>query len=192
MYLKEEFTKNNDLIILYSGGADSRLLLEKAKIENKNPLCLLIDYNQLHKEELEKALYLLRDKHINFELIKLENFNVRSALTTKEKGLYGNNVSQYNVPNRNMILLSLGIAYAENYNINTVWYGANYSDRLGLFPDCYSEWIEKLNELINITTTKKIKVEAPLLRYTKDMVINELNTYEINKDEYFSGYGDLT
>ena len=37
-----------DLVILFSGGADSTLLLKIAEKINRKPLALMIDYNQLH------------------------------------------------------------------------------------------------------------------------------------------------
>ncbi len=189
----ENKTKSiNNLIILYSGGSDSRLLLELATKMYYSPMCILIDYNQKHRMELIKAKQTLMNKKIKFESIKLQNFNVRSALTTKEKGLYGNNVSQYNVPNRNMILLSIAVSYAENLGINKVWYGADFSDRLGFFPDCYQEYVVKMNDILNDVTSFPIKIEAPLLGMSKEMVFNMLTSYNINDTEYFSGYGKLT
>ena len=44
-----------DIIMLYSGGSDSYLMLHLAKMARKNPYCLLIDYGQKHIKELEYA-----------------------------------------------------------------------------------------------------------------------------------------
>ena len=41
-----------DLVILFSGGADSVLMLEMALELEMSPFCVLIDYEQLHIEEL--------------------------------------------------------------------------------------------------------------------------------------------
>ena len=46
---------NCDLVVLYSGGADSTLLLNLAKSVKREPLALMIDYNQLHGDELFHA-----------------------------------------------------------------------------------------------------------------------------------------
>ena len=43
----------HDIVVLYSGGSDSRMLLELAKDMGLSPYCILIDYEQLHKEELK-------------------------------------------------------------------------------------------------------------------------------------------
>ena len=48
---------NNDkVVILYSGGTDSTLLVELARSLNKEIFCVLISYNQLHIKELEFAM----------------------------------------------------------------------------------------------------------------------------------------
>lgn len=178
------------VVILYSGGADSRLMLELAKDLKLEPTCILVDYGQLHKEELELAVKILKQKIIKYKVVKIEGYDVKSALTTGEKGLY-KNVSQWNVPNRNMLLLSIACGFAESEGISKVWYGADFSDRQGCFLDCYQEWVLKLNELLKITTSNSIQVYAPLLGLTKQDVLDLLNADGIFKDEYFSGYGDL-
>lgn len=177
------------IIILYSGGADSRLMLELAKDLNKEIHCISINYGQ-QMPELETAKDVLQELNIKHTHINIKNLALKSALTSNEKGLY-ENVSIWNVPNRNMILLSFACAIAENENTPLVWYGADYSDRLGNYPDCYQEWVVKFNELLKITTANKIEVQAPLLGLTKQSVLDLLKSRNIAEKEYFSGYGDL-
>ena len=58
--------EKEDLVILFSGGADSILLLELAAQLEKNPFCVLFDYNQKHVQELNFAKkYLNKRKNIH-------------------------------------------------------------------------------------------------------------------------------
>ena len=53
-----------DLLILYSGGADSTLLIERALASGRKPYCVMIDYDQNQKIELEFAKRYLNEKSV--------------------------------------------------------------------------------------------------------------------------------
>jgi 7-cyano-7-deazaguanine synthase len=179
-----------DLVILFSGGADSVLLMELAKSIKRKPLALIIDYKQLHSKELEKAQeYCIKNK-IEYKIVNLENYNVRSGLTTGEKATY-KGVHDMNVPARNTIFLSIAAGIAESNNIKKIWFGADMDDYYNKFPDCFQNYIEKINELFKIAFSYPIFVEAPLLGFSKDNVKSMLNFYMIKENEIFSGYGDI-
>ena len=179
-----------NLVILFSGGADSVLLMEMAKSMEKIPLALMINYGQKHIEELTKAVKYCRKNNIKYREVDLCNYNVRSGLTTGEKGTY-EGVHVMNVPARNTIFLSIAAGIAESNNIQEIWYGADWSDRENLFPDCYQEYIFRMNNLLEIAGVKPIKVYAPLLGFTKDYVLSMLKYYGVKEEEYFSGYGEF-
>lgn len=179
------------LVILFSGGSDSVVLVEIAKeLKIEDIYCVLVDYGQKHIEELEVGKKYLQEKNIDYQVIEIKNLSIRSALTSKEKNLY-EGVSEWNVPGRNTFLLGLAISVAESKNYNTIWYGADYSDRLGLFPDCYQEYVVLINKISEYTTLGKIKIEAPLIGLTKETIISILESKKIPTTKYFSGYGNL-
>jgi len=126
-----------DLIILYSGGADSRLLLEMALKLKKKPFCILIDYEQLHQEELSFAKSQLKKLNIKYRIIQIKDLKINSGLTGNGQKNNSGKVHSMYVPGRNTIFLSLAFSVAESKNINTIWVGCNWDDRLNLFPDCY-------------------------------------------------------
>lgn len=182
-----------NLIILYSGGADSRLMLEMALAREMKPYFVLIDYGQAHKEELEVAKKHLIDKELNFQVVKISGLNVNSGLTgSVTQGLY-EGVHSHHVPGRNSIFLSLAFSIAEANGVDTIWYGPDYDDRIHLFPDCYQEYVVKVNELFEVAGSKKIKVEAPLMGMTKEMILDLLDKqYGVDAKEVFSGYGKFS
>jgi len=177
-----------DLIILYSGGADSTLLLEMALKIGYRPLCLIFDYGQIHSKEIEFAKAYCGRRGVSFQVIKA-NLEATSFLLGNDIEPYPN-VHEMFVPSRNLRFIADAAAVAETNKIGQIWYGADYSDRINLFPDCYQEWVVRLNELLKINGSFPIQVEAPLLGFTKDMVIEYLETYGVKEEEVYSGYGD--
>jgi 7-cyano-7-deazaguanine synthase len=178
---------NYDIVILYSGGADSTLLLEFAKRMGKTPYCLLIDYSQLHIEELSFAKEYCEKNGLNYRKISLNNLALRSALTTGEKNLY-TGVSEYHVPGRNTMFLSVAFSVAEALGVSEIWYGPDFSDRENLFPDCYQEYIYRINRLFEVAGVNPIKVYAPTLGLTKEMVIKLLKVFGVKEEDLYSGY----
>ena len=183
--------KKYDLVILFSGGADSRLMLEIALSNGLNPYCILIDYGQLNRQELNFAETQLEKKGIDHNIYNV-NIPVGSGLTTGEKGTY-DNVHEMHVPGRNLMFISLAASIAESKNINRIWLGADFSDRLNNFPDCYQEWVYRVNDVLNINGSIPINLEAPLLGMNKELILSSLeNNYNVDiEKEIFSGYGDL-
>jgi len=180
-----------DLIILYSGGADSRLLLELALSLGKYPHCVLIDYGQHHKEELEFAERQLTKLDIKHQTVELSNLQVNSGLTgtgvKNDSGL----VHEMHVPSRNLMFVGIAASIAESKEINQIWYGADYSDLLNNFPDCMPDWIDSVNDLLQINGPSPISFQAPLMGFSKELVLGLLNRLGVSENEVYSGYGDL-
>jgi 7-cyano-7-deazaguanine synthase len=180
------------IVILFSGGADSVLLLEIAKRMNLRPFCLMINYGQAHVEELVFAQKYLTEQNIRYQVVAITGLNVDSGLTGDgEKGRY-EGASIYYVPGRNTIFLSLAFSIAESRGISEVWYGPDFSDRVGLFPDCYQEYVVKMNEVFKVAGSKLITIYAPLLGLTKEMVLKMLDSFGVDRSKLFSGYGAFT
>jgi len=177
---------NYDLILLFSGGLDSTLLLAMASEMSMRPLCILFDYGQHHVEELEYAVKTCDDYNAQYLKFKI-GLPVDSKLTGDSKTYEG--VSEWHVPSRNLIFMSMAVSVAEDKGIPLIWFGANYEDREKLFPDCYQEWIYSLNQLLSINGSMKIKVEAPLLGMSKETIKQLAHYYSINEKDVFSGYG---
>jgi len=181
-----------DVVILFSGGADSVLMLKFAEIMKRKVHAVMVDYGQLHIEELEYAKKFLDENNIENTTIKISGYNVNSGLTGDgQKGGY-DGVSIYNVPARNTIFLSLAYGIAESKGIDEVWFGADMSDYFGKFPDCAQEYVGRVNHLFEISGVKPIKVRAPLLGLTKEMVLEMIESYGISTDKIYSGYKEFS
>jgi len=180
-----------NVLILYSGGSDSRLMLEIAINGGYEPYCLLINYEQLHHEELKFASEQLTKKGINFHEVSINNLKVNSGLTGDGIKNDTEVVHSMHVPGRNSIFLSLAFSVAESKNIDTIWIGCDLDDSINLFPDCTQEYLLKMNEAFKFAGPKPIKIEAPILGISKNTVNDILRNMDIKIDEVFSGYGNL-
>lgn len=180
-----------DLVILFSGGSDSRLMLEIALSNGMNPYCILIDYGQAHKEELKFAKKQLEKRSIKYGVYDI-NIPVDSGLTGNLNQATYEGVHTHHVPGRNLIFLSLAASIAEAMGISKIWYGPDFSDRENLFPDCYQEWVVKVREVLNINGSIPLELEAPLLGMTKELILSTLRTtYGVDVEkELYSGYGE--
>ncbi len=180
------------ILILYSGGADSRLMLQFALNMGYHPECLLINYNQRNSDELKVAEIQLEELNIPYQTIPLTFMSqIDSGLTGDGKKNTTGEVHEMHVPGRNTIFLSVAYSIAETSDIDTIWIGCDWSDRLNLFPDCYQEYILAINNVFEIAGPIPITVEAPLMGLSKDNIIKLIGSFGISSDEYFSGYGEL-
>ena len=182
--------KDNRVLILFSGGSDSLLLLLLAKQMKKEACALLINYGQLHIAELDLAKKYLIENKIPYSEVAISGLSANSGLTgSGTQNLY-EGVHSHWVPGRNTMFLAVALSEAECRGITEIWYGPDFSDRVGLFPDCYQEYVVKIDELFKSAGSYPINVRAPLMGLTKEMVLELLDSYGINKDEIYSGYGE--
>tara|TARA_R110000824_G_scaffold62094_2_gene164632 strand:+ start:319 stop:906 length:588 start_codon:yes stop_codon:yes gene_type:complete len=169
----------HNLLILVSGGADSRVLVEWAvnllNEEPYNPILLHFtwDYPSVIQEETS-----FRNTHPELLHISLElpmHFK-----QMPEDGAPGPRV----VAARNQIMLSHAINFAAAHDIPTIWYGATAADQAD-YHDCRPEFIQDMNEL---SAPWGIKIEAPAITLMKRAVWEQLRYFEVEAHEVWSCY----
>ncbi len=178
---------STEVVILYSGGLDSAILIWMARMLGLKPYCLIIDYGQKHIKEIECAKIMCREMSVPCRIIKIE-LPAQSVLIDGQ-GSY-ENVSPFHVPARNLIFVGLAASFAESRKTSVIWFGANYEDREKFFPDCYQEWVYKMNELLKVNGSMEIKLYAPLLGMSKETLWQLGEYFNIDKSKIFSGYGE--
>lgn len=169
----------NKAIILLSGGIDSTVTLYLAKERGFECHCLIFDYGQRHRREIEAAKTISELAGCPYKVLSLPLLWGGSPLLEKETPIPKNrqlhimkmSIPSTYVPARNTIFLSFGVSFAEAIGVNFVFMGANYIDYSG-YPDCRPEYIDTYNELIRLGTRagvegRPIRIRAPLIKKRK-------------------------
>ena len=170
---------NQKSVVIYSGGMDSFTLLQQvlqnSDVNSVYPLTF--DYGQRHKKELlfaEAVCAELGLKHHVIDLKAITPLLQGSALTSDipvPEGHYEDESMKATfVPNRNMILLSLAIGYADSIKSQAVYYGAHAGDH-AIYPDCRSEFVKKMDDVARIANYQAIEIKAPYLSMSKAEIL---------------------
>ena len=133
----------NTTVLIYSGGIDSTTLLYLLLSEGYRVKALGIDYGQRHRKELAAAREICKNLDVEFRVADLSELSVLlagSALTSQEIGVpeghYQDETMKLTVvPNRNMLMLSVAIAWAISSKFHSVAYAAHAGDH-AIYPDC--------------------------------------------------------
>lgn len=143
-------------VVLLSGGLDSMVCAALAREAGYDLYALTIDYNQRHRRELdaarEIAAQLGAKRHVVLPL-DLRQFG-GSALTDDiavPKGGVGDEIPVTYVPARNLVFLSLTLAWSEALGARDVVIGVNALDYSG-YPDCRPEFIAGFADLARLAT----------------------------------------
>ena len=169
-------------VILLSGGLDSMVCAGLAREQGFALLALTIDYNQRHRIELESASVIAHKLGVERQVVlpldlRLFGGSALTAAIDVPKDGVGTDIPVTYVPARNLVFLSLALAWAEAAGANDIFIGVNALDYSG-YPDCRPEFIEGF-ETIARTATKigttggTIKIHAPLQHLGKADIVRE-------------------
>jgi 7-cyano-7-deazaguanine synthase len=135
---------------------------------------LSFDYGQRHAKELSCAAKLAEICGATHEVISIpgadklfKGSSQTDASVPVPEGHYAEeNMKLTVVPNRNMIMLSLAIAYAISNGAQKVFYGAHAGDH-AIYPDCRRVFVEAMQAAAQLCDWKPVSVLAPYLDWTK-------------------------
>jgi len=175
-------------IVLLSGGLDSAVTLYLAKDKGFRCDCLIFDYGQRHKREIESAKRIARSANCKWLIVKISLPWKGSTLLDKKAKLpittYQLPITDYQlpitipstyVPARNIIFLSFALSYAEAIGASAIFIGAHTQDYSG-YPDCRPEFYQAFTRVIKTGTKagisgKKIRILTPLIKKNKAEII---------------------
>lgn len=183
----------NKCIVILSGGMDStiamRLAVEKYKAENV--FALTFDYGQKQKIEIEKAAEstkILGVEHIVFDLSALNQIakgysaNVDKSIHMPSiQDVLGDPSPKTEVPNRNMIMLSLAAAFAQTRNIPIIICGLQIHDEYSYW-DTTQSFINSINDVLEQNRITKVKIIAPFSHFSKKQELKILQQIDGNVD----------
>jgi len=175
-------SETKSAVVLLSGGLDSMVVAGLAREQGFGVLALTIDYGQRHRRELESAQLVASaigvERHVVLPL-DLRAFG-GSALTADiavPKDGVGSDIPVTYVPARNLVFLSLTVAFAEASGAHDLFIGVNALDYSG-YPDCRPEFIASFAETARLGTRegaegRPFTIHAPLQHMTKADIARE-------------------
>lgn len=176
------------VVLAYSGGMDSTVLLHMAVQQFDEVYTLSFDYDQRHKREFESAIMQFIDIHEKYKIVVnnqivdvryIKDLSPTSSLTNPNipnpdiSKMAGDAQPTSYVPFRNMMFLSICCSYAESVGADIVWYGATGVDSMAGYWDADRFFIESVNNLIGLNRKHKITIEAPLIKMDKADIVKK-------------------
>ena len=169
-------------VVLLSGGLDSATALYVAKNKGYRCFCLVFDYGQRHRREIERAEKVAWHAGCHIKVLKItlplhssslldKKIKIRQKCSPKDL----NKIPSTYVPARNIIFLSFALSYAEGLGAEAIFIGAHAQDYSG-YPDCRPEFFRAFDRVSAVGTksgveNRKIKIFIPLLNKNKAQII---------------------
>jgi len=184
-------------VVLLSGGLDSMVSAALAREQGFALNALTIDYNQRHRGEIESARAIAADlgadRHVVLPL-DLRQFG-GSALTDDiavPKTGVGDEIPVTYVPARNLVFLSLTLAWAEVIGASDIFIGVNALDYSG-YPDCRPEFIASFAETARLATKAGVEgspftIHTPLQYLGKADIAREAHRLGLDPATSWSCY----
>ncbi|WP_421850419.1 7-cyano-7-deazaguanine synthase QueC [Novosphingobium sp.] len=187
-------------VVLLSGGLDSMVCAALAREQGFRVLALTIDYNQRHRVEIDAARNIASALHVERHVVlplDLRQFG-GSALTADiavPKDGVGDDIPVTYVPARNLVFLSLALAWAEAAGSSDLFIGVNALDYSG-YPDCRPEFIGGFESLARVATKLgdqggTVRVHAPLQYLKKSEIAQEAARLGLDPSASWSCYDPL-
>nr|WP_315849852.1 7-cyano-7-deazaguanine synthase QueC [Blastopirellula marina] len=162
------------VVAVVSGGMDSATLLYHLIDAGHDVRAISINYGQRHVKELDYARQLC-DKvgvpQIVADLSAINPLFGANSLSGREieipEGHYAEeNMKLTVVPNRNMILLSVSIAWAISQECVAVAYGAHSGDH-AIYPDCRPEFAAAMDQAAKLCDWSAVELWRPFVDIDK-------------------------
>lgn len=167
-------------LVLLSGGVDSSTALALAKATDTDILAITFTYNQQHEQmELLAAQKVSEYYQVNHKIMDLSSIfsDSQSALSLNNdipiaEGAYGeSNELNTEVEFRNGVFLAILASLAKQYRADEIYFGAHQDESGTVYPDCSPEFIQTMNQAIQLGTNNSVSIKAPFMtRLKKDIV----------------------
>jgi len=166
-------------VVAFSGGLDSTTLLYHLRAEGHDVKALSADYGQRHGARegraAEEIAELLGVERRVVNLTALVEFFGRNSLSDAAvpvpAGAYSeDSMKQTTVPNRNMVLLSVGLAWAASLHFDGVAFGAHGGEYTP-YPDCQPAFAEAMDKAAAVCDWRPLSVLAPFATWSKGEIV---------------------
>jgi 7-cyano-7-deazaguanine synthase len=182
-------------MVVLSGGLDSATLLFHQRAMGDAVSAISINYGQRHARELDAAAAICqRDgiPHRVADLRAMRDLFGHNALSDQSipvpEGHYqAESMKLTVVPNRNMILLSVAIAWAISSKCERVAYGAHAGDH-AIYPDCRPEFADAMADAARLADWQPIELLRPFVNWTKTDIVRRAHDLAVPLELTWSCY----
>ncbi len=161
------------IILVYSGGLDSTVLLYHLRQKGHEVRGLGIDYGQRHRKELDAARSICDRLGVEYRVADLNGLRpllggsaLTDAIAVPEGHYTDASMKQTVVPNRNMIMLSVAIGWAVSLKYDAVAYAAHAGDH-AIYPDCRPEFADAMDRAASLCDWHPMRILRPFVDKTK-------------------------
>jgi 7-cyano-7-deazaguanine synthase len=190
--------EGREAVVLLSGGLDSMVVAGLAREAGYRVNALTIDYNQRHRRELDAAcaiaaaLGAARHVILPLDLAQFGGSALTDDIPVPKDGVTSAVIPVTYVPARNLVFLSLTLAWAEALDARDIFIGVNALDYSG-YPDCRPEFIAGFADLANIATKagaegESFAIHAPLQFLGKAEIAREAHRLGLDPAMSWSCY----
>jgi 7-cyano-7-deazaguanine synthase len=166
-------------IVIFSGGMDSAVLIADRLWLGEDVVALSINYGQRHRVELEYADRFAKVMGVCHEVANLTDitrFLGGSSQTDPSlavpRGHYEAETMKLTiVPNRNMMMLSIAVAFAISQKAAYVAYAAHAGDH-AVYPDCREVFVRALNEAVQLCDWAPPVLVGPFVTKSKADIVS--------------------
>jgi 7-cyano-7-deazaguanine synthase len=191
--------KNEDALVLFSGGQDSTTCLYWAKKHFRNVHTLCFTYGQRHTQEVKNAERIAKMADVTFQILDASIIShlAPNSLTDptivmdddKPAESYPNTF----VPGRNMLFLTFAATIAYAKSIRHLVTGVSEADYSG-YPDCRDTFIHSVNASLNLAMDKHFLIHTPLMWRDKKQVwqlADKLGVFDLVRNETLTCYNGI-
>jgi len=187
--------KKPKTVLIYSGGLDSTVLLYDLLKSGHEVKALSVNYGQRHKKELKYAKNLCKQlnvEHHEADISAINSLLAGSSLTSPDvqvpEGHYEDESMKVTVvPNRNMIFLSIAIAWAISTGADSVSFAAHKGDH-AIYKDCRVNFLKAMNHAMQISGARKVSLYTPYSLLTKTTIVKLGNLLDVPFEQTWSCY----
>jgi len=191
--------KNENAVVVFSGGQDSTTCLFWAKKKFNEVIAVSFDYGQKHVKELECAKALCREYGVEHHIMDLKLLNQLAPNSLTRVDIEVDKVKEdYSVPNscvdgRNMLFMTFVSVFAKQRGIKHIVTGVSQSDFSG-YPDCRDVFIKSLNVTLNLSMDYDFVLHTPLMWIDKAdtwKLAYDLGVLKVVKEETLTCYNGI-
>jgi 7-cyano-7-deazaguanine synthase len=173
-------------ILIYSGGLDSTVLLYRLLFLKEDVRALSINYGQRHLKEIAAARMIAVRAGVTHKVADLSSVRqfLRGSSQTDPSvevphGHYTDeSMKQTVVPNRNMLMLSVALAWAISEKADSITYAGHSGDR-AIYPDCREEFASAFNTAALLADWHQVRLERPFIDMTKAEIVTMGNELDV-------------